>query len=149
MPQVCPISKDTSTGCTEDEKGERLEEGAHLVVVAVLKEAHVCAQAVVCGRQLLLQLRGQLVQVQRPQREGVPVMNWTLSMTCNTYDAMATAHSRMQSSGGKRTLADRPFERKAMPWQTRSFLSAQSTSPLSRPADQKQCMCSTERLVNV
>lgn len=44
------------------------------MVVTVLEEAHVSAQAVVGGRQLLLQLRRQLVQVQRPQREGVPVL---------------------------------------------------------------------------
>ncbi len=39
----------------------------------MLKEAHVTAQAVVGGRQLLLQLRRQLIQVQRPQGEWVPV----------------------------------------------------------------------------
>ncbi len=43
------------------------------MVVAVLKEAHVCTQAVIGRRQLLLQLRRQLIQMQRPQGKRVPI----------------------------------------------------------------------------
>ena len=45
---------------------------ADLVVEAVLEQAHVGAQAVVCGRQLAADLRRQVVQVRGPQREVVP-----------------------------------------------------------------------------
>ena len=59
------------TGSTQ----EHVAAAAHLVEVAMLKQAHVGAQAVVSRRQLGLQLWRQLVQLQSPFAQRKPAVH--------------------------------------------------------------------------
>ena len=66
---------------------------SHLMEEAMLKEAHVGPQPVVCGRQLGAHLRRQLVQLQRPlaQREAAEARQNVKLILLRSWGMLPTA----------------------------------------------------------